>query len=105
MKKTKNERYAMHYKMYVVISDPNTPKGMYSGIPFYLDIYFSKKLAKYGNVYIADICCNTVYQLSVEAFFEDSNADKWLEQWAYNYWSGKDGAWQVKKLEITKCND
>lgn len=28
---------------------------------------------------------------------------KWLEEWARNYWSGENGAWAIKSLEITKA--
>lgn len=102
MKNFRKDECDMHYKMNVVISDPNTKKGMYSGIPFCLDVYLFNKLSQYGNAYTVDICCNDCYQLSFEARCECDNVDKCLEKWAHNYWSGKNGAWLVKSLEIKK---
>ena len=37
--------------------------------------------------------------------FNKSNKSKWLEEWARNYWCGKNGAWSVKEIDIVPIKE
>ena len=96
----------MKYTMNVSITDPNTPKGMYSGITFNLACTFVHNPDTYGNGYYVGIAGKEFYKQVIDLRYDTSfNPDKkeeWLENWAKNYWTGKDGAWAIKSLEIVK---
>jgi hypothetical protein len=44
-----------------------------------------------------------VYDLRYDASFNPNKKAEWLERWARGYWRGKDGAYIVKSLTITKA--
>lgn len=96
----------MTYKMKVRITDPNTPKGMTSELCFKLKCTFVYDSEQYGNGFFLSIESNgfstKCFDLRYDRSFRKSEKKKWLEEWARNYWSGKNGAWAIKSLEITK---
>ena len=96
----------MNYKMKVTITDSNTPRGMISNLYFELNCSFCCNANSYGNGYHLSISGKgfdkQVIDLRYDKSFDCNNKDKWLEDWARSFWSGKNGAWTVKSLEITK---
>lgn len=95
----------MNYKMNVTIKDPHT-KDMNSFYKFSFTCYFKQHPNTYGNGYYVTIVpdqkeyCSLCYDLRYDKTFNRNNKEQWLEQWAKNYWSGKNGAWVVDTLEI-----
>lgn len=96
----------MIYKMIVTITDPDTKKGMYSALRFVLDCTFVYDSEQYGNGYFLTIESENFetkyFDLRYDRSFKKAEKEKWLEDWAKNYWNGKNGAWAVKTLEIIK---
>ena len=96
----------MNYKMTVRITDPKTKAGMMSELLFKLDCYFHYDEEQYGNGHYVTIDAenfNTQYiDLRYDRTFRRNEKEKWLEQWARNYWTGKNSAWAIKSLEIAK---
>lgn len=96
----------MTYKMKVTITDPDTKDGMFSSLYFALDCKFVYNPEQYGNGYYVSIKCKEFYKqiidLRYDKTFDRNNKEKWLENWARNYWSGKNGAWAIRTLEIIK---
>ena len=96
----------MTYKMNVTIKDPQTQKGMYSGLQLSFTCHFINDSNTYGNGYYVNIVpdqkeyCTEYIDLRYDKTFNRKNKAKWLEQWAKNYWSGENGAWVVDTLNI-----
>jgi hypothetical protein len=97
----------MKYTMNVKITDPKTPAGMMSEILFNLRVFFDYEPKDYGNghyVHIeADNFSEQYYDLRYDTSFNKDKKEDWLESWANNYWSGENGAWAVKSVEVTKA--
>lgn len=95
----------MIYKMKVTITDPRTEENMFSSLNFHLDCKFTYNPEQYGNGYCVTITGNNFsgqwIDLRYDKSFDPQNKAKWLEKWAKNYWSGKNGAWAIKALEIS----
>lgn len=96
----------MNYIMKVVIEDPNTPEGMTSGLFFKLNCSFHYDKDQYGNGHYVSIKGENFFpeclDLRYDHSFDRNKKEEWLEAWARSYWSGKNGAWTVKTIEITK---
>lgn len=96
----------MVYRMKVKITDPETPNDMTSEMFFDLECHFFYDGEQYGNGHCVAISGNEFYKqiidLRYDKSFDRNNKTKWLEEWARNYWSGQNGAWSVKSLEIIK---
>lgn len=45
------------------------------------------------------------FDLRYDRSFRKSEKEKWLENWARNYWNGKNGAWGIKSLEIKEMKE
>ena len=99
----------MGYKMKVIIEDPNTEEGMSSGLFFTLNCDFCYDEEQYGNGYYVSISGKDFspeyLDIRYDRSFNRSNKSKWLEEWARNYWSGKNGAWIVKKIDIVPIKE
>lgn len=99
----------MNYKMEVLITDPNTPKGMTSNIFHELDCSFSYDPDTYGNGHYVFISSGkeirNSYDIRYDKTFNRNHKAKWLANWAYNYWSGEDGAWKIQSLKITEIDE
>ena len=97
----------MNYKMTVRITDPNTKAGMMSELLFNLECSFAYDETQYGNGHYVSIKGKEFYRqvidLRYDKAFDRNNKEKWLEEWARSYWTGKNGAWAIKSLEITKA--
>lgn len=98
------EEEFMSYIMNVTIEDPNTRDGMSSGLFFTLNCYFCYDEEQYGNGHYVTIkgkdFYEQTYDIRYDTSFNRSNKSKWLESWAKNHWSGKNGAWTVKEIDI-----
>ena len=97
----------MKYEMKVVIYDPETPKGMISDLMFKLSCSFVYDSEQYGNGHYLNIGGKEFYQqvidLRYDTEFDRNNKIAFLEKWARNYWSGKNGAYAIKTLEISEA--
>ena len=96
----------MNYIMKVSITDPNTQAGMISELFFELNCDFEYDKDQYGNGHYVSIKGKDFYRCSYDIrydrSFDRNKKEEWLEAWARSYWSGKNGAWTVKTLEIIK---
>ena len=94
--------------MKVIIADPNTSKGMTSDLFMKLSCCFAYDPEQYGNGHFVRIKggegFSNIIDLRYDKEFDRSNKDAFLEKWARNYWSGQNGAYYVKWIEITKTN-
>jgi hypothetical protein len=97
----------MNYRMKVIITDPETPKGMVAEMMVKMNCSFFYNPKQYGNGFSLRIRSEdgrfgNDYDLRYDRSFKKAEKEKWLEKWAKNYWNGKNGAWAIKTLEITK---
>lgn len=97
----------MKYKMKVTIANPNLHEEINIERDFVLDCVFCYNPDTYGNGYYVSIKGKDFYPLSYDIrydlSFDRGNKKKWLEEWARSYWTGKDGAWAIKSLEIVNA--
>ena len=103
------EEEIMGYEMKVIIEDPNTEEGMSSGLFFTLNCDFCYDEEQYGNGHYVSIegkdFSSQYLDIRYDRSFNRSNKSKWLEEWAKSYWSGKNGAWIVKKIDIVSIKE
>ena len=96
----------MKYEMKVTIADPETPEGMTSDLFLKLLCIFAHDPEQYGNGHWLKIKENEGFgsciDLRYNTDFDPNNKIAYLEKWAENYWSGKNGAYYIKSLEIVK---
>lgn len=96
----------MKYKMNVMIKDPQTAEGMTSGLTFDLTCTFAYDEEQYGNGHYLVIKGQSFspqhFDLRYDTSFDRNKKEEWLEKWARSYWSGENGAWEIKSLEIIK---
>lgn len=97
----------MKYKMKVIITDPETPVGMVGEMMVKMNCSFFYNPKQYGNGFSLRIRSEdgrfgNDYDLRYDRSFKKSEKEKWLEQWAKNYWNGKNSAWLIKSIEIIK---
>lgn len=70
-----------------------------------VDCHFEKEEDGYGKKYWLSLDFGTsdiTADLRYDRSFHPDKLEVWLADWAYGYWCGKDGAWAVKSLTITK---
>lgn len=96
----------MKYTMSVIINDPNTEDGMNSDLFLRFNVEFSHDENDYGNGYYVlikgDEGFSNYYDLRYNKDFHAAHKIAWLADWADNYWSGKDGAYKLKSIGITR---
>lgn len=97
----------MKYEMKVTIANPDTAEGMMSDLLMKLSCIFSYDPEQYGNGHWLKIKGAEGFEnyidLRYDTDFDRNNKTAYLEKWARNYWSGKNGAYYVKSLEIIKA--
>lgn len=99
----------MKYTMKVTIHNPETPAEMTSDLLLIIDCNFAYDAEQYGNGHYVSLKNKNlpfgkeIIDLRYDKTFDRDNKTEWLEKWARNYWSGKNGAYAVKKLAITKA--
>lgn len=99
----------MKYEMKVVIYNPDTPKGMSSDLLYKIDCFFHYDPEQYGNGHYLTLKMRgregfeNIIDLRYNNEFDRNSKPAFLEKWARNYWSGKNGAYAVKTLEILKA--
>ena len=97
----------MKYTMNVVIADPETKVGMTSDLFMKLVCFFAYDPEQYGNGHWLKIKGSEGFEghidLRYDTDFDRNNKIEYLEKWAKNYWSGKNGAYYVKSIEIIKA--
>ena len=98
------EEELMKYTMEVLIVEPESREGMSRGRLYRLDCNFIYDKEQYGNGYYVSIggkdFSSQYLDIRYDRSFNRSNKSKWLKEWAKSYWSGKNGAWIVKKIDI-----
>lgn len=94
----------MKYEMKVTIYNPETPEGMLSDLMFNLTCHFAYDPKQYGNGHYLSIEGKDFYTQAIDLRYDhDFNPNfkmGYLERWARNYWSGKNGAYAIKSIEI-----
>lgn len=94
------------YKMKVTITDPNTEVDMFSclNIILHCKFYYDKAINSLG--YYVEIegkeFLQERYYLGYDRPLTIHQQIKWLENWAKNYWDGKDDTWAIKALKIER---
>lgn len=95
----------MNYKMTVVIKDPKEPAG-FGAIVLNLIAEFAYDEKQYGNGYSVCIKDDKVFRICYDLrYYKDFDKDKkdvWLLNWAKEYWSGTNGAYELVKFSIEK---
>lgn len=98
----------MKYTMNVKITNPEPYEGMENEIQMSLDCCFCYDENQYGNGHYVSIKGQQFYpqyiDLRYDQSFDRNNKEKWLEEWAKNYWSGKNGSYSVESLTITNLD-
>ena len=93
----------MKYKMNITITKNQEEKTHNLNCEFFYD----KK--EYGNGYYLGIFGKDLYEkyldIRYDITFRSKEKEKYLVNWAYDYWNGENGAWSIKSLEIIKVID
>ena len=92
--------------MNVVIKDPNTEPGMVSDILLRYQSNFIKEDEGYGKKTYLSIVgerSDSYIDLRYDMNYHRGKEKEYLEYWAHNYWTGKNGAWEIKSLSITEA--
>ena len=93
----------MEYEMKVVITKDGDEKT------YILDCGFSYDEEQYGNGYCASVEGKGFYpkyfDIRYDRSFNRGNKSKWLEEWARSYWSGENGAWSIKEIDIVPIKE
>lgn len=97
----------MKYLMNVIIKDPNTESGMVSDMLLTFQCYFIKDDDNYTygkKTYLSIIGegSDKHIDLRYDKNYHRGKEKEYLEHWAHNYWTGKNGAWEIKSLNITE---
>lgn len=96
----------MKHKMAITIYNPETPEGMNSDLFLNLEAEFRYIKGDYGNGHWVRISgdgfSELIYDIRYDITFHRASKQEWLKKWAECYWSGKNGAYAVKSVKITK---
>lgn len=98
----------LNYKMTVEIYDPESPVEMFSGLSLNLfcEVFFDPN--DFGNGCYVSIhgegFSKNVFDVRYDKSFNIDAPDVWIKDWAKNYWSGCNGAWSIKSLQILKID-
>lgn len=93
----------MKYLMNVIIGDPNTEPGMVSDMLLKFRCYFIKDDEGYGKKTYLSIVgehSGKCIDLRYDKNYHRGKEKEYLEYWANNYWTGKNGSWEIKELTI-----
>lgn len=97
----------MKYLMKVVIRDPNTKSGMCSDILLILKCFFAREEEGYGKKTWLSIHGVGGFEQCLDLRYDNNyhrgKEKGYLEHWAHNYWTGKDGSWKIKSLSIEEA--
>lgn len=99
----------MKYNMNVIIANPDTPEGMTSDLFMAIECEFAYNPNQYGNGHY--LCLRNqnlpfgkeILDLRYDTRFNPAHKERYLEDWAHAYWNGKNGAYVVKSLNISKA--
>ena len=98
-----NEEEILNYEMKVIVGKDKNEKE------YALNCWFLYDKEQYGNGYYVSIegsdFSPRYLDIRYDRSFNKNDKSKWLEEWAKNYWSGKDGAWIVKEIDIIPINE
>lgn len=97
------------YNMNVVICDPNAEAGKNSDVHLKLECEFSCNEKDYGNGHYVSIKNESlpfgkeIYDIRYDKSFNRNDKTTWLLNWAYSYWTGKNGAYEIKSIKIEEA--
>ena len=90
------------YVMLVTISNPEDCKEK----TYSLSCVFFYDEEQYGNGYYVSISGENYYPQYIDLRYDKSfnryKKEEYLEAWARGSWTGENGSWVIKKLEIAK---
>lgn len=95
----------MKYSMTVVIKNPNTEPGTVSEKLLRFKCCVIRDDEGYGKKTYLSIDgegWDTYLDLRYDMNYHRGEEKEYLEYWAHNYWTGKNGAWEIKSLNITE---
>lgn len=96
----------LNYKMTAEIYDPESTVEMFSALKLNLFCEVFCNPNDFGNGSYVSVrgegFSMNVFDVRYDRSFNINKADEWLKSWANNYWSGKNGAWKIKSLQILK---
>lgn len=98
----------MNYILTVTIKDPNTKPGMYSGLTLELECNFIVNPETYGNKTYLSIHSpkthefDNHYDIRYDTNYYKEQQIQYLIDWAFNYWSGKNGSWEIQAISVEK---
>lgn len=95
----------MRFNLYITIVNTGNSKQIHK---LELTATFGKSNSGYGNNTLLMI--KSMYEGNFEQMIDlryDTSFDKeapevYIAKWIYNYWSGKNGSWDVKELKIIR---
>ena len=94
----------MNYKMNLILTQGNEERA------FNFDCVFTYDEDQYGNGYYVSVVdresgFDPLYlDIRYDTSFNTNNKAEWLEEWAKLRWSGKNGAWSVKSIDVKHIN-
>lgn len=96
----------MKYLMNVTIKNPNHKSEMCSDLLLKLNCYFAREEEGYGKKTWLSIHGVGDFEQCIDLRYDKNyhrgKEKQYLEYWARNYWTGKNGAWEIKSLNITE---
>ena len=97
------EEEIMGYEMKVAIAKDGNEKERT------LNCWFSYDEEQYGNGHYVSIKGKDFsllyFDIRYDRSFNRSNKSKWLEEWARSYWSGENGVWSIKEIDIVPIKE
>ena len=89
------------YRLRVIVVSPENQQNKAAYELLFTFVYDPEQ---YGNGHYASIrganFWHQVIDLRYDAEFDRNDKAAWVEKWARNYWSGENGAFMVKELDI-----
>ena len=95
------------FEVRVRIENPEKTKST----EYLLECEFLKEENGYGNGYhlsisgkefSAPLFPGMYYDIRYDTAFRSDEMEEYLVSWAKKYWSGKNGAWTLKSVEVTR---
>ena len=90
----------MNYRVLVKIMNPKTKSVQ----DMELFAEFSHNPKTYGNGYYVYLSMENgwehLYDLRYDMTFNPNNKSEWLKDWARAFWTGKNGAFELRSVEV-----
>ena len=93
----------MKFNVYITIVNENKePKKLSLAVTFF------KSDSGYGNDTYMNVASTSgrefrqSYDIRYEKDYDKRTPEIYIAKWAYNYWSGEHGSWDIKELKIVR---